>query len=302
MIGVKTFGRVGRVLAFVLAIGGQTSFGASQEAAPAEEFSPSPDAITAVEIGAVEARTGALLLSGQAGGDVEGALIWSLEERRENGRVDLPFVIEVEGDRLLSGDSGRAITIGFYAYVVDGSGRIVDHIAQGVVLDPAAVGQQIAATGLKFIGHFELLPGEYALRVMVRNQANDNFFMSWGLLTVPAAADATTLLLPPLLPDRSADWLIVRQAGEDLEIDPGERLIPLPAARPTLVEDRGGVIWLGGGGWGNDSGLVSASSTDWVALCLSRWSKLMALRLESSAIAERLFRRWTSRQATTPSL
>ena len=89
-----------------------------------------------MEIGAVKAHTGGLLLSGQAGGTVDGALIWSLTGHDENGRVEVPFVVEIDGGTLLADRGGRRIAIGVYAYVIDGDGRIVDHIAQGVVLDP----------------------------------------------------------------------------------------------------------------------------------------------------------------------
>ena len=252
MTRVKIYGRGGRVLALMLVLGIQTSFGASEEASPGGEPAVSPGAISAMEIGAVEARTGALLLSGQAGGDVEGALIWTLSGRGAEDRVDLRFVIEVDGGGLFSGHRGGATAIGFYAYVVDAGGRIVDHIAQGVVVDTVAVGQRIAATGLKFSGRFWVLPGEYALRVMVRNHVNEKFFMSWGLVTVPGADNPNMMLLPPLLPDESADWLFVRQAGVDIELEFGAKAVPAPAAKPAFVDDRAGEIWLGGGGWGEE--------------------------------------------------
>jgi Flp pilus assembly protein TadD len=249
---VKIYAHGGRVLAFMLVLGIQTSFGASEEASPGEEPAVPPDAISAMEIGAVEARTGALLLSGQAGGDVEGALIWTLERTGADNPTDLRFVIEVDGAGLLAGDRGGASPIGLYAYVVDTGGRIVDHIAQGVVVDAGVYGQYIAATGLKFSGRFEVAPGEYALRVMVRNHNNENFYMSWGLVTVPGAGDPDMMLLPPLFPEENGDWLLVMQAGENPAIELGERPVPPPAAKPALVEDRAGELWLGGSGWGED--------------------------------------------------
>ncbi len=160
--------------------------------------------LEAMEIGAVRANTGGLLLSGQAGGDVEGALTWSLAGRDESGRVDVPFVIEVDGGKLLEGRSGRRMAIGIYAYVVDGEGRVVDHIAQGLVLGAEAYRDQISGSGLKFVGHFVLDPGDYTLRVMVQNNRTGNYFMSWSILTLPTAEDLSPQLLPPLFPD--PDW------------------------------------------------------------------------------------------------
>ncbi len=62
--------------------------------------SGSPDGsglvLNAKDIRAVRAQSGGLLLSGQAGGSVNGSLIWSLSSRGENGRVEVPFAVEVD--------------------------------------------------------------------------------------------------------------------------------------------------------------------------------------------------------------
>ena len=205
--------------------------------------------LEAMEIGAVRANTGGLLLSGQAGGDVEGALTWSLAGRDESGRVDVPFVIEVDGGKLLEGRSGRRMAIGIYAYVVDGEGRVVDHIAQGLVLGAEAYRDQISGSGLKFVGHFVLDPGDYTLRVMVQNNRTGNYFMSWSILTLPTAEDLSPQLLPPLFPDPETPWIVARQKGENaaFAVENGSGI--LPAAKPTLVENQPAEIYLGGGGW-----------------------------------------------------
>jgi len=197
----------------------------------------------------LEFSSGGLLLSGQAGGTVKGALIWSLTGREENGRTEVPFVIEVDGEALLAGGGGRRIAIGIFVYVIDGEGRIVDHIAQGLVLDPAVYRDGIARSGLKFIGRFTLEPGDYTLRVMVQNNETGDYFMSWSILTLPAADDPAPLLLPPLFPDLDAPWVIVRQNGQDATIVVGGETEILPAARPVLVENQPAELYLGGGGW-----------------------------------------------------
>ena len=91
-----------RVLTVALVFAGALQ-GVATAADPAEQTTP---AVEAVEIGAVRAQTGGLLLSGQAGGTIDGALVWSLAGRDEHGRAGVPFVIEVDGGGLLSGDHG----------------------------------------------------------------------------------------------------------------------------------------------------------------------------------------------------
>jgi tetratricopeptide (TPR) repeat protein len=208
-----------------------------------------------INIGAVKARTGALLLSGQAGGEVEGALIWSLAGRDESGRIDVPFVIEVDGRTLLEGRSARSLAIGIYAYVVDGEGKVVDHIAQGLVLDSTTYREQIGSSGLKFVGHFVLEPGDYTLRVMVQNNGTGKYFMSWSILALPAAEDPSPQLLPPLFPDPETPWTIARQHGEDTTAASENLGGMLPAAKPTLVENQPAEVYLGGGGW-DDSAVI----------------------------------------------
>ncbi len=213
-------------------------------------LAPAPLVVEAVDIGAVEARTGALLLSGQAGGEVDGALVWALAGRAEDGRARVPFAIEVDGAALLRDDAGRRLTLGIYAYVVDDDGRVVAHLAQGLLLDRDPFAAAIAGSGLKFVGRFDLAPGSFALRVMVRNHGTGAFFMSWSLLEVPLPGDPSPRLPPPLVPDRAASWVLARQAGVEplLEVGPGRRI--LPAARPTLAENRPLELFLGDHGWG----------------------------------------------------
>ncbi|MCJ7755742.1 MAG: hypothetical protein MUP13_14370, partial [Thermoanaerobaculales bacterium] len=205
--------------------------------------------IEAVEIGAVKANIGGLLLSGQAGGNVEGALIWSLAGRDESGRVDVPFVLEVDGGKLLEGRSARRMAIGIYAYVMDGDGRLVDYIAQGLVLGSETYRDRIINSGLKFAGRFFLEPGDYTLKAMVENSRTGNYFMSWSILTVPGAGDLSPQLLPPLFPDPDTPWIVARQNGEDAFFALGNGAAILPAAKPTLVENQPAEVYLGGGGW-----------------------------------------------------
>jgi tetratricopeptide (TPR) repeat protein len=237
------------VLAFGILAAGLSTAGTLA----AETGQPATAVLEAFEIGAVKANTGGLLLSGQAGGEVEGALIWSLAGRDASGRIDVPFAIEVDGGKLLEGRSSRRLAIGIYAYVVDGDGRVVDHIAQGLLLDSETYRAPISASGLKFVGHFALEPGDYTLRVMVQNNATGNYFMSWSILALPAADNRSPQLLPPLFPDRETPWTVARQNGENatFAVENGDGI--LPAAKPTLVENQPTEVYLGGGGWDESS-------------------------------------------------
>lgn len=214
---------------------------------------PRPAVIDALDLGAVEARTGALLLSGQAGGEVEGALAWSMSGHGPDGRAEVPFVVEVDGEELLRNSRGRRLMLGVFAYVVGNEGRVVDYLAQGLILEPELYAPTISRTGLRFVGRFQLDAGSYALRVLVRNQETGAFFLSWSLVDVPAEDDSAARLLPPVFPDPVSGWLVAAQGGGAATVTVGPGRTVLPTARPTLAENRAAELFVNDHGWGADA-------------------------------------------------
>jgi len=210
--------------------------------------------LQARNVGAVKAQSGGLLLSGQAGGSVDGALVWSLSSRDADGRVQVSFAVEVDGAALVGAAGEHRTFIGLSAYVVDGEGRIAAHTTQGLVVDQPDYRARVRQSGLKFVGRFDLDPGTYTLRVMVENLRSSEYFMSWSTLAVPDSGEAGPQLLPPLFPDPDAPWVLVRLDGGDIAFPLGDGIEILPAARPVLVEGEPSEIYLGGS-WG-ESALV----------------------------------------------
>ena len=208
-----------------------------------------PVVLETVGLGWVRAQSGGLLLSGQAGGSVGGALVWSLSRRDEDGRVEVPYAVEVDGAALLVGDGGRRRFVACNVYVVDADGRVVAHTAQGLVLDSVPQQDAVVESGLKFVGRFVLEPGAYTLRAMVENNRTGEYFMSWTTLAVPASDETTPLLLPPLFPDPGGRWVLARQPGGEITFALGDEIEILPAALPVLEENQPVEILLGGGGW-----------------------------------------------------
>ncbi len=208
--------------------------------------------LEATEIGGVDTGTAALLLSGQQGGDVTGALAWTIGAIADEGLQEVPFVAEVDGASLLAGWSGDRIAIGFFAYTTDDSGRIADHLAQGVVFESDPLAGSIAERGLRVVGRARLAPGAYTIRVLVRVQGSTRFFMARSRVMVPEKGGAQTTVLNAVFQDPGGDWVTIRQHGVEVgfEIEAGERVVP--AARPVLVEGRPTEFFVGG----TDSGTV----------------------------------------------
>jgi len=118
---------------------------------------------------------------------------------------------------------------------------VPDFFSQTLGLDLSKVGPQLKASGLKFFGHLDLPPGDYSVRVLVRNGKTGAFSLRVVPVKVPAFAQAAgPFLLPPFFPEPAGRWLMTREAKRGTAT--GEPPYPfmmrdqpyIPASRPVL--------------------------------------------------------------------
>ncbi len=152
----------------------------------------------------------------------------------------VPVIIEVGGESLLTGQKGERLAVEVYTYVSDDQGQMRDFFTQqvGVSLKPDR--ESFRTGGLKYYGHFDLAPGSYRVRVLVRNAETGRTGVTSMPLEVPAFGESQPELLPPLFMEAPGSWLLVR------ERDPGEGRASVvypftvkgepyvPSARPAL--------------------------------------------------------------------
>ena len=122
---------------------------------------------------------------------------------------------------------------------MDQNGTVQDYVTQSLGLDLGKVEPVLRQTGLKFFGHLDLAPGDYSVRVLVRNGATGTSGLKVATVHVPAFAAADPVLLPAFFPEPAGKWLIVREAAGE-----GDRQVPypfmageepyIPASLPTL--------------------------------------------------------------------
>ncbi|HVR98048.1 MAG TPA: VWA domain-containing protein [Thermoanaerobaculia bacterium] len=125
----------------------------------------------------------------------------------------VPVVVEVPGPALLAGaPKGAPLPAEVYVYALDGTGAVHDFLTQTVGLDLAKVEGALRQGGFKFFGHLDLQPGEYSVRVLVRNGATGASGLRIVPVTVPAFGQAKPVLLPPFFPEAPGKWLMVREA------------------------------------------------------------------------------------------
>src|SRR4029077_17342160 len=105
---------------------------------------------------------------------------------------------------------------------------------------------------LKFFGHLEMPPGDYSVRVLLRNGDTGTYGKRAVVVTVPAFGSAAPVLLPPLFPDQAAGrWMVLRELprGEQKNASypfvVGQRAY-LPAALPILTPGQQAAVALVG--------------------------------------------------------
>jgi thioredoxin-like negative regulator of GroEL len=153
------------------------------------------------------------------------------------------LMVEIDGPSLLGPNPGDTAQLEVFAYALGGNGGVRGFLSQRLPLDLAEVGEALFAGGVKLIGHLELPPGEYVLRVLVHETASQRY----GLRAVPLTVPAGAALSPPLAAEpasaAASPWLLVVESphGRLGAVDFGELLhqagTPLPSALPLLPGD-----------------------------------------------------------------
>lgn len=134
-------------------------------------------------------------------------------------RAYVPVLIEVDGESLLRDVSTEVTTVEIYAYALDPQGTVRDFFARRTGFDLRQAGPTVREKGFKYWGHFDLDPGEYWVRVLVRNDDTGLSGVSSGEVTIASTELAEALLLPPFFPEPFDRWVWGRE--EESERRPG---------------------------------------------------------------------------------
>ena len=159
-------------------------------------------------------------------------------------KANVPVVIEADGASLLKGNPGDVLPTEIYAYAIDSGGAIQDFFSQSMRFDLSKVPPALRQNGLKFFGHLDLPPGEYNVRVLVRNGATGAYGLRAQPLVVPPAGAPEAVLLTPFFPEAPGRWMMVRETVRDKDKQKKAETAPypfvvqerayIPASRPVL--------------------------------------------------------------------
>jgi len=142
-------------------------------------------------------------------------------------------------DRSSTTRSFLGVPAEIYVYALDDTGAVHDFLSQTLGLDLAKAGASLKQSGLKFFGHLDLLPGDYSIRVLVRNGVTGA--SSLRVVPVHVAAQGQPALLTPFFPETPNKWVLAKEAprGEGKTPDYPFLLKDapyIPAGRPLLAD------------------------------------------------------------------
>ena len=185
------------------------------------------------DLGAVDSRSAALLLSGQVGGSLPGAVLWCAEPRVDDaGKVPVWLYLELDGGALLENSPSNQVPLAISAYALDEDGRIIDHLAHGVVIEGNGTRPALETGGLKFFGRMKIPPGAASLRLIARVYDTEALMLNRQELRFAAPGGELAFIAAPLFTDREGGWVEVSQEGLDRREGCTDGVAP--AAAPVL--------------------------------------------------------------------
>ncbi len=127
----------------------------------------------------------------------------------------VPVIVEIGGEKLIEGHQPAQLPVEIYAYVTDEKNEMRDFFSRVVTLDLTGREDAFANTGLKYYGHLELHPGDYLIRVLVRNSVTGSTGVETVELHVPTFSTGEPTLLPPFFHEEPGNWFLVREQPVD---------------------------------------------------------------------------------------
>ena len=198
--------------------------------------------LVAADTGGLEARSAALILSGQEGGELAARVV-ALPLPGAAGEVEVALWVDVDGQALLRGHGEGSLLTEIYAYALGPDQGIAGYLTRAIRVEPSDHGDQLSQGGLWFQGRLRVHPGEYSLRVLVLQRSSGRFALQVQPLSVPVWDGEGAVMLPPLRLGPAPARVRVRATAEDVSLFPlhvgGASLAP--AAGP-LDPDQGGAV------------------------------------------------------------
>ncbi|MEM8963002.1 MAG: tetratricopeptide repeat protein, partial [Acidobacteriota bacterium] len=158
------------------------------------------------------------LLDGRVGGGLDLATSAIALRPKSGEDAYVPVLIEIGSAGMVVGDDAQT-RAEIFVYALDETGAIVDNVAQTLTFDRERLANH---RGIKLFVPMALGAGDYAIRTLVRNPATAETALQIATVEVPADL-GTLALLPPIFPERTDEWMLVRSSREEVAaIEPAQ--------------------------------------------------------------------------------
>ncbi len=179
------------------------------------------------------------VMSGEESGTISTSVLAAPFQVPGTEKAYVPVLIEIDGKTLTANTTGTMLPAEIYVYALDQSGAVHDYLSQTMGLDLSKAGTALSQNGLKFFGHLDLMPGDYSIRVMVRNGVTGA--SSLRVVPVHVAAQGQPALLPAFFPEAPNKWILAKEAQRTQGKPPSYPFVArqesyIPAGRPMLSE------------------------------------------------------------------
>lgn len=186
-----------------------------------------------------EMATSSRLLTGDDAGPVPVAVIATPYPKADDaGTAWVPVLVEADGPALLADNGPGDLLAEIYVYAFDEQGGVRGYVAQALSLELAKVETDLRRGGLRFLGHLELPPGRFKLRVLALNGRTGTYGLRTVRVEVPEMGAGKPVLLPPIFPAPASGGVVTREATVDGQEVPFPftqgNISYLPAPRPVL--------------------------------------------------------------------
>lgn len=227
------------LLAFPALTGGELVAEANSSARPA---------LTAQDLIGLSTDVATLILRGSDGGELA-AQVLALPLLTSVDKAAVGLWVECDIETLLS-ENASGLSLEIYAYAIGAGGAVRAHLSQRIELTKKDIDPDTVEAGLRFVGHLDPVePGDYKLRVLIREPASQRFALRTIELVVPTQTAGTSFLSPPVVVDSVGSesskrtWLNVYESprGSVTPQAQARRLWALdgpPAALPVMYSGR----------------------------------------------------------------
>lgn len=141
-----------------------------------------------------------IIAKGMSGGPIL-LSAFALPYRSPQAGIGLPVVIQIPPEAFTDGLKRKQITMDLFGYLVDDQGAIRDFFKTSPTLDPLAVADKIKSGGLQILTTFAAAPGNYEVRLLVRDTESPKFGALRMAVTIPAFPMAAFVSAPMVMDD-----------------------------------------------------------------------------------------------------